>query len=112
MTAPFLTWPAALARIPNAQENNYKTYLALHGSPSTSTSTSTAEANSSSDSSKMDTGDGGSGSKPKGFERMKGIIEEVCALEQFKEKRAAKMDQDDFLSLLAEFNKRGVHFTS
>jgi 18S rRNA (adenine1779-N6/adenine1780-N6)-dimethyltransferase len=28
----------------------------------------------------------------------------------FEAKRAAKMDQDDFLQLLASFNKRGIHF--
>ncbi|KAL3790597.1 hypothetical protein HJC23_008803 [Cyclotella cryptica] len=38
------------------------------------------------------------------------IIEEVVALEQWKDKRASKLDLDDFLSLLAEFNKRGIHF--
>lgn len=45
-------------------------------------------------------------------EQVKRLVEEVCALEEFKDKRAAKMDLDDFLALLAEFNKRGVHFTS
>eukprot|EP00577_Skeletonema_sp_RCC1716_P016920 CAMPEP_0113414012 /NCGR_PEP_ID=MMETSP0013_2-20120614/23773_1 /TAXON_ID=2843 ORGANISM="Skeletonema costatum, Strain 1716" /NCGR_SAMPLE_ID=MMETSP0013_2 /ASSEMBLY_ACC=CAM_ASM_000158 /LENGTH=341 /DNA_ID=CAMNT_0000300807 /DNA_START=64 /DNA_END=1092 /DNA_ORIENTATION=+ /assembly_acc=CAM_ASM_000158 len=38
------------------------------------------------------------------------IIEEVVAMEQWKDKRANKLDLDDFLALLAEFNKRGVHF--
>jgi len=38
------------------------------------------------------------------------IIEEVVAMEQWKDKRASKLDLDDFLALLAEFNKRGVHF--
>ncbi|KAL9189180.1 hypothetical protein ACHAXT_011670 [Thalassiosira profunda] len=38
------------------------------------------------------------------------IIEEVVALERWKDKRASKLDLDDFLALLAEFNKRGVHF--
>ncbi|EJK71922.1 hypothetical protein THAOC_06596 [Thalassiosira oceanica] len=38
------------------------------------------------------------------------IIEQVVAMEQWKDKRASKLDLDDFLSLLAEFNKRGVHF--
>ena len=40
----------------------------------------------------------------------KQIIEEVVALEQWKDKRASKLDLDEFLALLAEFNKRGVHF--
>ena len=38
------------------------------------------------------------------------IIEEVVGMEQWKDKRANKLDLDDFLALLAEFNKRGVHF--
>ena len=38
------------------------------------------------------------------------IIEEVVAMEQWKNKRASKLDLDDFLALLAEFKKRGVHF--
>ena len=38
------------------------------------------------------------------------IIEEVTSLEQWKDKRANKLDLDDFLALLADFNKRGVHF--
>jgi len=41
---------------------------------------------------------------------MKGLVEEVLAIEQFKDKRAARMDLDDFLALLSEFNSRGVHF--
>lgn len=53
-------------------------------------------------------GKGGGG----GLERIKGIVEEVCALPAFRDKRAAKMDLDDFLALLAAFNTRGVHFTS
>jgi len=31
-------------------------------------------------------------------------------MEQWKDKRASKLDLDDFLALLAEFNKRGIHF--
>jgi len=38
------------------------------------------------------------------------IIEEVVAMERWKDKRASKLDLDDFLALLAEFNKRGIHF--
>ena len=33
------------------------------------------------------------------------IIEEVVGMEQWKDKRANKLDLDDFLALLAEFNK-------
>lgn len=38
------------------------------------------------------------------------IIEEVVEMERWKGKRASKLDLDDFLALLAEFNKNGVHF--
>ncbi|KAL7508670.1 hypothetical protein ACHAXN_005746 [Cyclotella atomus] len=38
------------------------------------------------------------------------IIEEVVEMERWKGKRASKLDLDDFLALLAEFNKRGIHF--
>jgi 18S rRNA (adenine1779-N6/adenine1780-N6)-dimethyltransferase len=38
------------------------------------------------------------------------VLEDVCDLEIYKEKRVAKMDIDDFLGLLAEFNRRGIHF--
>ena len=41
---------------------------------------------------------------------VKAIVEEVCALEQFEGMRAARMDQDDILALLAAFNERGIHF--
>ena len=37
-------------------------------------------------------------------------VEEVVSMDQWKDKRASKLDLDDFLALLAEFNKRGVHF--
>jgi len=38
------------------------------------------------------------------------IIEDVCGSEKWAGKRASKLDLDDFLDLLAEFNKRGLHF--
>lgn len=38
------------------------------------------------------------------------IIEEVTAKDEWVGKRASKLDLDDFLSLLAEFNARGIHF--
>lgn len=38
------------------------------------------------------------------------ILEEVCSKEEWVGKRASKLDLDDFLSLLADFNSRGVHF--
>jgi 18S rRNA (adenine1779-N6/adenine1780-N6)-dimethyltransferase len=38
------------------------------------------------------------------------ILEEVVGMEQWSGKRASKLDLDDFLALLAEFNSRGIHF--
>eukprot|EP00978_Attheya_sp_CCMP212_P016588 scaffold43631_cov45-Attheya_sp.AAC.3 len=38
------------------------------------------------------------------------IMEDVVGMEEWKGKRASKLDLDDFLNLLAEFNKRGIHF--
>eukprot|EP01083_Nonionella_stella_P103156 294411_1 len=38
------------------------------------------------------------------------ILEEVTTMEEWVGRRASKLDLDDFLSLLAEFNSRGVHF--
>mmetsp|Transcript_1765 Transcript_1765/g.2612 ORF Transcript_1765/g.2612 Transcript_1765/m.2612 type:complete len:168 (-) Transcript_1765:2016-2519(-) len=38
------------------------------------------------------------------------IIEEVTGMEAWDGRRASKLDLDDFLDLLAEFNKRGIHF--
>jgi len=41
---------------------------------------------------------------------VKGLVEEICSMEQFAEKRSIRLDQDDILALLAVFNTRGLHF--
>lgn len=46
----------------------------------------------------------------KSNEAIKALIEEVVTMDEFKEKRASKMDLDDILALLTEFNARGIHF--
>jgi 18S rRNA (adenine1779-N6/adenine1780-N6)-dimethyltransferase len=38
------------------------------------------------------------------------ILEEVTGTERWAGQRASKLNLDDFLELLAEFNKRGIHF--
>jgi 18S rRNA (adenine1779-N6/adenine1780-N6)-dimethyltransferase len=38
------------------------------------------------------------------------ILEEVTGMERWAGQRASKLNLDDFLELLAEFNKRGIHF--
>lgn len=110
-------------------EKNRKTYLALHGgggSSATAGGSAVAAAASTvvameSDDVDTDTHEKKKGGRGKGgmgavggeaFEEIKALVEEVVALPQFKDKRAAKMDLDDFLALLAEFNKRGIHFTT
>jgi hypothetical protein len=38
------------------------------------------------------------------------IVEEILEKEQWKGQRASKLDLDDFLQLLSEFNEAGIHF--
>ena len=45
-----------------------------------------------------------------GQKNIAAIIEEVVSMSKWEGKRASKLDLDDFLDLLAEFNKRGIHF--
>lgn len=51
---------------------------------------------------------GGGGSR---YAEVKAIVEEVLDSEGFMLKRAATMEIDDFLCLLAAFNTRGIHFS-
>lgn len=74
-------------------EENYRTQLAL-----------------SSEEEKMDLGsleseEGGA------LSRMKELVESILDETDYSDKRAAKMDGDDFLCLLAAFNSKGIHFT-
>jgi len=39
------------------------------------------------------------------------IIEEILNRDVWKGRRASKLDQDDFLQLLSEFNEAGIHFS-
>jgi len=48
---------------------------------------------------------------PEPFPDIKTIIEEVLEETGYKEERAARMDINDFLCLLAAFNQRGIHFS-
>ena len=60
--------------------------------------------------------DGPQGVKAKGgTERHSAFKEKVMGvlrLYNFELRRSSKLDQDDFLTLLAAFNKEGIHFTS
>lgn len=42
--------------------------------------------------------------------RVEDLVESVVSQEKWAGKRASKLDLDDFLELLAEFNARGIHF--
>jgi 18S rRNA (adenine1779-N6/adenine1780-N6)-dimethyltransferase len=42
---------------------------------------------------------------------VKDILEEILDREPWLGQRASKMDLDDFLQLLAEFNQAGIHFS-
>ena len=48
---------------------------------------------------------------PEPLPDMKAMVEEVLTKEEYGDKRAAKMDLNDFLCLLAAFNEKGIHFT-
>lgn len=48
---------------------------------------------------------------PEPFPDMKLLIEEVLTTTGYSDQRAAKLDLNDFLCLLAAFNARGIHFT-
>ena len=38
------------------------------------------------------------------------ILEDILGKPQWKGKRASKLDLDDFLQLLSDFNQEGIHF--
>lgn len=63
-------------------EENYKTHLSLSNQP-----------------------------LPEPFPDMKVLVEEVLTTTGYSDQRAAKMDLNDFLCLLAAFNAKGIHFT-
>ncbi len=42
---------------------------------------------------------------------IKTLVEAIITEQGFCDNRAAQMDQDDFLCLLAAFNARGIHFS-
>ncbi|KAM3577559.1 hypothetical protein VYU27_000438 [Nannochloropsis oceanica] len=86
-------------------ERNYKTYVALHGKGERGVALPLPVG--------MEVEkEGGRKEEGKQYEEIRTLVEEVVALPAFEGKRAAKMDLDDFLALLAEFNSRGVHFSS
>jgi 18S rRNA (adenine1779-N6/adenine1780-N6)-dimethyltransferase len=45
------------------------------------------------------------------LQQIKELVESILIETEFSDKRAARMDIDDFLCLLAAFNAKGIHFT-
>ena len=44
------------------------------------------------------------------YMKVERIVEEITSKEEWAGKRASKLDLDDFLTLLSQFNERGIHF--
>jgi len=88
-------------------EQNYKTYLSLHNTNNNSCSSSKRTSKS------ANTSNNNSSSTMIVDEviDMKSIVEEVLNTTGYSTQRAAKMDINDFLCLLAAFNEKGIHFT-
>eukprot|EP01039_Chlorochromonas_danica_P005529 gene5529-6088_t len=105
-------------------EENYKTMKSLqntlNNATNTNTSSTTTTSGSSSrsseggDDSMMMVGGGGGGEEgsSSSISDMKELIESILIAEGYAEQRAAKMDINDFLALLAAFNAKGIHFTA
>lgn len=55
--------------------------------------------------------DGGDGDAATEEQSAAQILEQILEQEAWKGKRASKLDLDDFLQLLAEFNAAGIHFS-
>jgi 16S rRNA A1518/A1519 N6-dimethyltransferase RsmA/KsgA/DIM1 with predicted DNA glycosylase/AP lyase activity len=45
-------------------------------------------------------------------EKVQDILERILSQPTYKDRRAKNLDLDDFLHLLAEFHREGIHFTS
>lgn len=48
--------------------------------------------------------------RKKGSAEFKEMVNKILRENDFEDKRASKMDQDDFLRLLAIMNSHGIHF--
>jgi 18S rRNA (adenine1779-N6/adenine1780-N6)-dimethyltransferase len=87
-------------------ESNLKTYRAMNHA----TSAAAGSSSSSSSSAAMDI-DNDDDASPVTAAQVQALVEEVLSRDEFRDKRASKMDQDDFLALLAAFNDKGIHFS-
>jgi 18S rRNA (adenine1779-N6/adenine1780-N6)-dimethyltransferase len=59
---------------------------------------------------RMEDDDDGDTNMNNNSKSVKDLLEEILEQESWKSKRASKMDQDEFLQLLSEFNDAGIHF--
>jgi len=48
--------------------------------------------------------------KSDAYLKVESILEEIVAQDEWAGKRVSKLDLDDFLTLLSQFNERGIHF--
>ena len=48
---------------------------------------------------------------PSPMPEIKSVVENVLTQSGYADKRAAKMDINDFLALLSAFNAQGIHFS-
>ena len=114
-----LTTKSTLAML----EENRKTHLALLAGAMTTTNTSggkkknkknKSNSNSNSNSNSMDvdhtTTSTTTTTTTDDLPDIKTTVEEILSAEGYSESRAAKMEQNDFLRLLAAFNSKDIHF--
>lgn len=93
-------------------EQNYKLGLALRGPSQNDVAMMGEEVESSGDDDMMVDGEETKKKKRgKASDEFKAKVMDILQRNDFAEKRASKMSQDDFLQLLAHFNESGIHFT-
>jgi 18S rRNA (adenine1779-N6/adenine1780-N6)-dimethyltransferase len=89
-------------------ESNLKTYRAMNHATTSAAGRSSSSSSSSSAAMDIDNNDD---ALPVTAAQVQALVEEVLSRDEFRDKRASKMDQDDFLALLAAFNDKGIHFS-
>ena len=83
-------------------DENRKTIQSLNQATTTTTTTTTTTA--------MDTTTTTT-DRPDEQRTVPEIMEDILEQEQWRNQRASKLDLDDFLQLLVEFNSHGIHFS-
>ena len=94
-------------------EQNYKLGLALRG-PSQNDVAMMVDGvdddGNSEDDMMVDDGETKKKKRGKASDEFKAKVVDILEKNDFADKRASKMSQDDFLQLLAHFNESGIHF--